>query len=193
MTPPEFKKAAAPVSADYFAMLGLEERYAVDMSALERNYLERSRAVHPDRFVNAPASERVSALQQSMLLNDAYKAVKDPRARAEFLLQRHGVEIGDNERLDPAFLMEVLELREELGEAKQAGDMPTLRRLEDAMVDRRDAGLARIAALFADLEEVSEGGRGHVLSAIKQQVITLRYVHRYLEEFDEVFADEDEL
>lgn len=193
MTPPEFKKAAAAASADYYALLGLKESYAVDKGALERNYLERSRAVHPDRFVNAPAHERVSALQQSMLINQAYKALKNPQSRAEYLLQRYGVDIGDNERLDPTFLMEVLELREELAEAKHAGDRPTLRRLETAMLDRRDDALARVTEQFAAIAGETPAGDDPRLAAVKQQVILLRYVRRYLEEFDDVFEDEDEL
>lgn len=199
MTPPEFKKAGAAVAADYYALLGLEQSYTVDKGELERNYLERSAAVHPDRFVNAPANERVSALQQSMLINDAYKAVKSPEARAEYLLHRHGVAIGDNERLDPTFLMEVLELREELAEAKHAGDRPGLERLEEAMLDRRDDTLAQVASLFADLEgAIAEGSSESeraiaTLATIKKHVIVLRYVRRYLDEFDELddFADDE--
>ena len=184
MSPPDFTSTRV-VSADFYALLGLPESYSVDLAALERNYLERSREVHPDRFVNAPAHERVGALQQSMSLNDAYKAVKNPIARAEYLLQRNGVSIGDNERLDPAFLMEVLELREELAEAKHANDRPTLRRLEDDMLDRRDRALAAIAERFASLESEA-GDRPAELAIIKKQVILLRYVRRYLEEFDEL-------
>ena len=69
----------------------------------------------------------MAALSRSRALNDAYQTLKKPVARAEYLLERAGVTIGDNERLDPAFLMEILELREELAEARvaktDAGDL----------------------------------------------------------------------
>src|SRR5262245_34105471 len=117
---------------DHFATLGLAPRFELDPAELERSYLERSREVHPDRF----AAARVAALQRSMAVNEAYKILKRPVKRAEHLLGRHGVTIGGNERLDPAFLAEILELREELAEARQAGDLPKVTRLEKAMKGR---------------------------------------------------------
>lgn len=191
----EFKRAApaGPAGADFYALLGLEERFALDLEELERRYLERSREVHPDRFVNAGASQRVSALQQSMQLNDAYKTLKKPVPRAEYLLRRHGVTIGANEQLDPAFLMEVLELREELQEAKMAGQSDELRRLEQAMLARRDATLVRVSEQFAAFERSSdEDGRRTILDEIKKEIILLRYIQRYLEELEDDF-DEGEV
>lgn len=178
-------------STDYFALLGLRESFAVDPSELEHRYLERSKVVHPDRFVSAPARERVAALHQSMQLNDAYRTLKKPLPRAEYLLTRHGVSIGDNEILDPEFLMEVLELREELAEAKHARDHATLRRLEDIMLDRQEAALATVAARFAALEAASPQGADDILAEIKRAVILLRYIRRYLEEFEDVFDEEE--
>lgn len=189
MTSTDFKKAASAARVDYFALFGMEERFALDAGALEREYLQRSKDVHPDRFVNAPANERVSALQQSMLLNDAYKTLKRPLPRAEYLLQRHGVTIGDNERLDPVFLMDVLEAREELAEAKHRGDKTALRRLEEDMLDRLDSALAKVATLFKRYECERDAS---ALTAIKSQVILLRYVRRYLDEFEDIFDEEDE-
>lgn len=184
MTTPEFKKSAVQAaSADYYALLDLDPRFAIDAGELERRYLERSRVVHPDRFVAAPASQRVAALHESMQLNDAYKTLKQPGSRAEYLLGRHGVFIGDNETLDPTFLMEVLELREELHEAKHGRDQARMRALEDAMLERRDATLERVAALFADFEST---GNTELLAAIKAQLIVLRYIRRYLDEFDDL-------
>ncbi len=184
-------KPLAPRGAggDCYAILGLQERYAIDKAELEANYLARSKSVHPDRFVNAPAAERVAVLQQSMQLNEAYKTLKRPLPRAEYLLTRRGVAIGDNEILDPAFLMEVLELREELQEARHAGDRSALRRLEDAMLDRQDAALADLAARFAKLEKTGDDAE---LEVIKKQVIQLRYIARYLEDFADDDDDDDE-
>lgn len=191
MTQAEFKKTAPQAAGmDYYALLGLSERFAIDLGELERRYLERSRDVHPDRFVNAPAAERVAALQRSMQLNDAYKTLKKPHARAEYLLGRHGLFIGDNEALDPTFLMEVLELREELAEAKARGQKHRLGELEKAMLDRQDTIFGRVASLFADVEA---SGERAVLAEIKAQLIVLRYIRRYLDEFEDVLDEEGEL
>ncbi|MES2965209.1 MAG: Fe-S protein assembly co-chaperone HscB, partial [Bdellovibrionota bacterium] len=82
---------------------------------------ERSKELHPDRYASAPAAERVAALSKSRALNDAYQQLKKPVPRAEYLLSRAGVSIGENERIaDTAFLMEILEIREELSEARVA-------------------------------------------------------------------------
>jgi molecular chaperone HscB len=162
-------------STDPFAL-----RYDVDPAALERAFFERSKALHPDRVASAPAAERVAALSRSRALNDAYQLLRKPVARAEYLLARAGVTIGDNERLEPAFLMEILELREELAEARARGDTARVETLASVMRDRRRQALEALPALFAAGD----------LAGIKERLILLRYINRYLEECDAAL-DED--
>jgi molecular chaperone HscB len=159
---------------DPFAMLGLAPAYEVDLGALERAFFERSKRLHPDRAAGATAAERVAVLSRSRALNDAYHLIKRPVQRAEYLLARAGVTIGDNERVDPTFLMEVLELREELANARAAGDSALVERLQRAMQARRNDALDGLPALFAAGD----------LAAIKDRLILLRYLNRYLEECD---------
>ena len=97
---------------DLFALLGIAERFDLDVAELEAAFFAKSKELHPDRFASAPAAERVVALTKSRALNDAYQTLKKPVPRAEYMLARGGVTISDHERLDPAFLMEILELRE---------------------------------------------------------------------------------
>src|SRR5262249_57161355 len=170
----------APVRDDPFALLGIAPAYDIDLAALERAFFERSKAVHPDRVAGAPAAERVVALSRSRALNDAYQLIKRPVSRAEYLLARAGVTIGDNERLDPAFLMAILELREELANARAAGDVELVGRLQKAMQARRSEALGALPALFAAGDHAQ----------IKDRLILLRYVNRYLEECDAAL-DED--
>jgi molecular chaperone HscB len=171
---------ARAAGEDPFALLGLSPGFDVDLAALERAFFERSKALHPDRVVGASAAERVAVLSRSRALNDAYQLIRKPIARAEYLLERAGVTIGDNERLDPAFLMEILELREELAEARAAGNTELVARLQAVMQQRRAAALDALPALFAAGD----------LAAIKDRLILLRYVNRYLEECDAAL-DED--
>jgi len=165
---------------DPFSLLGLAPAYDVDLAALERAFFERSKQVHPDRVAGAPAAERVAQLSRARALNDAYQLIKRPVARAEYLLARAGVTIGDNERLDPTFLMEILELREELAEARAAGATELVATLQGAMQARRIQALEALPPLFAAGD----------LAAIKDRLILLRYVNRYLEECDAAL-DED--
>ena len=168
-------------SSDPFGLLGLAPAFEVDLAALERAFFERSKAAHPDRVASAPAAERVAALTRARALNDAYQLVKKPVARAEYLLARAGVTIGDNERLDPTFLMEILELREELAHARAAGHTAKVEQLAGAMKARRQGSLDALPQLFATND----------LAAIKDRLILLRYVDRYLEECDAALDDDD--
>lgn len=184
---PGFAKAA-PVARteDFFAQLGVERTFALDLEDLERRYLERSKQVHPDRFVGRPAAERVAAMSSSMDLNKAYRALKNPVMRAEHFLALHGVRIGDHETLDPQFLMEVLEAREELAEAKAQGDRESLSRLRRDMEGRERQTLERIAASLAAFEADRERA---ALETAKRDLILMRYIRRYLEAFES--DDED--
>jgi molecular chaperone HscB len=172
--------SGAPVPVDAFALLGMSPTFDVDLAALECAFFDKSKELHPDRFASAPAAERVVALTKSRALNDAYQTLKKPMSRAEYMLARAGIGIGDNERLDEAFLMEILELREELAEARQAARLADVERLQGVMIARRKAAFAKLPALF-------DAGD---LAGVKEQVILLRYVNRYLEECDAALEED---
>ena len=167
-------------SSDPFGLLGLAPGFDVDLAALERAFFERSKAAHPDRVAGSTAAERIAALSQSRALNDAYQLIKKPIPRAEYLLVQAGVTIGDNERLDPTFLMEILELREELAGARAAGDTAQVAKLQAVMQARRGEALGALGPLFG----------ANDFAAIKERLILLRYINRYLEECDAAL-DED--
>jgi len=198
-SPSSSEPGAAPKGAqpDAFEQLGLPARYDVEPAELERAFFERSKALHPDRFAAAPAAERVAALSRARALNDAYALLKRDASRAEYLLAREGVTIGDNERIDPELVMALLEEREQLAEARQRGDLGEVERMAAAMRARRREALAQVRALFgeanqAGAEAARAGGeaRAQLLARIKRQLILLRYVERYLEECDAAL-DED--
>ena len=170
----------ASSSSDAFGLLGLPAQFDLDPQLIERAFFDRTKELHPDRFASAPAAERVAALSRSRALNDAYQTLKKPVPRAEYLLARAGVTIGDNEQLDPGFLMEILELREELAEARVAKRGEQIEELCTAMKQRRASAIESLSGLFAHQE----------LAAIKKQLIVLRYLDRYLEECDAAL-DED--
>jgi len=177
---PERPASARPPAADAFALLGLTPAFDVDVAALEKAFFERSKELHPDRFASAPAAERVVALSRSRALNDAYQILKKPISRAEYLLGQAGVTIGDNERLDPAALMPILDERELLAEAIGAKQLAEVGRLQTAMQATRSRELERVRDGFA---------RGD-LPVVKHALILLRYVERYLEACDAALDEE---
>ena len=111
-------------SLDYFALFGLPPRYRFDAEALDAAYHELQRSVHPDRFAAAGETERRVALQSSARVNEAYRALKDPVGRAQYLLSLRGVDAlaETNTALPESFLQRQLERREAIAEAQAAGD-----------------------------------------------------------------------
>src|SRR2546423_12746197 len=86
------------VRADFFSFLGLPRKLRIDMADLEQRYRALSRQFHPDYFYNAPPAERRGALEKSSYLNDAYRTLKSPISRIEYLLKLEGLGGGPGER-----------------------------------------------------------------------------------------------
>src|SRR3974377_1849658 len=92
---PHFSNITAARAGDYFSVFGLTQRLDLDLGALEHEFHRLSRKLHPDRFGRASASERDWSLADTALLNDAYRTLRDPIHRTEYLLKLHGAEIGE--------------------------------------------------------------------------------------------------
>src|SRR5262245_16374287 len=120
---------------DPFETLGVEARFDLDLGALERRHRDLSKALHPDRYVGAPAAERRLSLSRAIDVNEAFRILRDPIRRAEALLQRAGVPGGEADELkaSPDLLLEMMEAREALAEARQAKDLDRVARLGEVM------------------------------------------------------------
>jgi molecular chaperone HscB len=154
---------------DHFERLGLPRRFALAGDALERNYLARSREVHPDL-----AGDSGEVLDAAARLNEAYATLKDPFRRAEYLLTLEGgPSAGDVKQSPPAFLEEMLELRMEIEGVK---DDPAARSvLEKQLAARRSVLLAEAGELLDRLP--STGDRPATLLTIRQTLNATRYVN----------------
>lgn len=107
---------------DAFARFGLEPSFELDLSALEQRHLQLSRRLHPDRLIGKDPRQQARALTLSSALNEAYALLQDERRRAELLLVLGGGKTAERDkRTPPAFLLEQLELREAVEEARAAG------------------------------------------------------------------------
>jgi molecular chaperone HscB len=120
-------------SSDYFAVFGLPRKLWLEMSTLEQKFLQLSWKLHPDNFVNAPEAERELSLKRSSELNDAYRVLRDPVGRVEYLLEIEGErkEGEKKQQAPPELLEEVFELNESLDELRDAkssgGDLSQLK------------------------------------------------------------------
>lgn len=108
---------------DYYRVLGLGPRLQLNLNELQQLFYARSRELHPDRFARAEVSIRDAALNESSLLNDAYRTLRDPLSRAEYFLKQKGFDIGlqGTKDVPPELLEEVFDLNMALEELK-SGD-----------------------------------------------------------------------
>jgi molecular chaperone HscB len=173
---------------DPFDTLGVPPGFDLDLEAVEKRHRELSKTLHPDRYAGRPAAERRQALGRAIEVNEAWRVLKDPVRRAEALLARLGVEVpeGQEPRATPELLMQMMELREGLSEARQNQDLRSVAALSRQVRDEQERVLAQIADRF-------ENPAGAVLLAkdeLVQLLGELRYHRRFLQE---AAAIEDEL
>jgi molecular chaperone HscB len=107
---------------DHFSLFGLPRKLGIELSTLEKRFLELSWKLHPDKFVNAGVREQELSLKRSSELNDAYRVLRDPVARVEYLLELESMrkEGEQKQQAPPELLEEVFELNESLDELREA-------------------------------------------------------------------------
>ncbi|HZU84920.1 MAG TPA: Fe-S protein assembly co-chaperone HscB [Polyangiaceae bacterium] len=171
---------------DPFETLGIPRSFDVDLAAVERAHRDLSRALHPDRFVGASPSERRAALTKAVAVNEAWRVVRDPIRRAEALLGLAGGAPGEGAEpvADPELLMDMLEQREALADARRARDLVAVRALART-IEERARGVERAVG-----EAFGRGEAERHPEGIARKLGELRFYRRFL---DEVSAIEDEL
>lgn len=172
---------------DPFSILGIPPQFALDLTDVEKRVRDLSRTLHPDRYVGRPASERRMALNRAIEVNEAWRAVRDPVTRAEALLRRGGLDVNETSApaTRPEFLMEMMELREALSDARGARDTAALAKLSSSMQEREEAILALLSERFGAASQSPDD-----LEQCVAPLAQLRYVRRFL---DEASAAEDDL
>jgi len=186
-----------PRRADYFSFLGLPRKLNVEASVLEERFRALSRQFHPDYFYNAPPAERRASLERSSYLNDAYRTLKQPAGRIEYLLKLEGL-APDNpaeasRKVPPALLEEVFALNEELDEIRgeRAGGAPAdawrarLERARQPIEAKRvqhEAQLQEMSARWDALLDAHAGivERRPVLEALRDRVLERNYINNLL-------------
>jgi len=163
---------------DHFALFGLPRRYAVDRDELERRYHEIQAQVHPDKHGGSETGRRL-AMQWATRVNEAYHSLRQPLARARYLLRLAGVE-AERGALPAPFLMQQLEWREAVEEARSAADITELERLHRRLSQEMDREYAALAVTFAAPEV------DHADAA--DQVRRLMFQEKLLYEIDDALA-----
>jgi molecular chaperone HscB len=189
---------AARSEPDFFSFLGLPRKLRIDMADLEQRYRALSRQFHPDYFYNASAAERRASLERSSYLNDAYRTLKNPVTRVEYLLKLEQAANGStadsgrppgghNPKVPAGLLEEVFALNEELDEIrgmKSSGAPPEAwhPRLESARqpieAKKRDheASLDALSAKW----DAGDGDKAAILAALNERILERNYITNLL-------------
>jgi molecular chaperone HscB len=182
---------------DYFAFLGVPRKLHLDVAELERQFRTLSRQFHPDYFYNAEPAERRASLERSSYLNDAYRALKQPITRVEYLLQLEGMAARGPEeasRQVPASLLEeVFALNEELDEIRErrAEGAPSeewqarLQRARQPIEAKRAEHEEQLESLSAQWDALADRGapeaeRRVVLTALRDRLLERNYINNLL-------------
>lgn len=164
---------------NHFELFHLPQRFAIDTTVLDNAYHEVQNRVHPDKFTSASDAEKRVAMQWATRANEAYQTLKSPFKRAAYLCELNGVDlqIESNTAMPREFLIQQMEWREALEDAKGAQDLDALEDLEKEMRAVRNAKVAHIGELLDALD----------FESAAQSVRQLMFLEKFGEEVHAVF------
>ena len=165
-------------NTDHFSLFELPARFRLDAALLDRRYLEMQSRVHPDRFASAGESERRLSLQWATRVNEAYQTLKKPLSRARYLLHLATHDVGsENNVLMPAdFLVEQMEWREAVAEARAAGEHHELEHLHHRLQGDIAERYGELAVLLDDRRDLEQAA---------DRVRRLMFIEKLLVELDD--------
>lgn len=177
---------------DFFEVFGLERRLALDEAALQRRFYELSRRWHPDFHQAAPPAEQARALEESARVNAAYRALRDPIARVEYLIRlEEGRDTKEGAigkpKAPPELLAEMFEIQEALEEARAGGldaaARTALAEQRDMLAARRAETEARVVGPLSQAWDAAPpAGRPQALSALKHALATRAYLRTVIDD-----------
>ena len=149
---------------NYFAFFNLPEQFAIDLNLLESNFRAIQSTSHPDRFVTCTSAEKLQSMQTATLANEAYLTLKNPANRAKYLLQQQGIDAIDekNTQMPADFLMQQMEWREAMEDAKAAKNVGDLEKLLAEMqfdAKKLQANLANLIDTQKDYKAATDAAR----------------------------------
>ncbi len=162
------------LDSDDFELFGIDRRFALDRAALDARWRALQTEVHPDRFASEGAAAQRVAMQWAVRVNEAYQRLKDPIKRAAYLCELHGapIEAENNTAMPTGFLLQQLEWREGLDDARSVAEVETI---ADDLRAHRSAALERVQQTL----DVSRD-----FAAAAQQVRALMFIERFAGDID---------
>jgi molecular chaperone HscB len=166
----------------HFELFGLPQTYALDRNQLDAAYRELQNTVHPDRFAAQPDAEQRVAMQWATQVNEAYQTLKHPVNRGVYLLKLQGIDALDasNTKMAPAFLMQQMEWREAIDEARSGRSTAAL----DALTDELRVAHRRIEAQLGESIDTARD-----FAAASEAVRQLRFMDKLIAEVGDVYEE----
>ena len=172
-----------PPPEDYYALFGLERKLNLSGQELQRRVYDLSRQLHPDRFMRKPERERQYSLDASSILNDAYRALKDPVKRAQYVLSHAGFDVVEQRSKDvpPELLEEVFELNMALEEIRGGDDSvrPQLESAENNFTNLLSGVDGQLEGLF---DKYDQSQSSETLSEIRGALNRRKYIQNLVDE-----------
>jgi molecular chaperone HscB len=175
---------------DYFEFLDLPRNLAIDSKDLEKRFYALSRQLHPDLHSRKSVEEREQALESTAILNDAYRTLREPTSRAEYLLKLEGFDIGEQTTKDvpPELLEEVFELNMAIEELR-SGDTDALPQLESARRRFEEMRGDLDAGLQTEFAEWDAGRNRETLIAIRGLLNRRKYIANLIAQTNDVTSN----
>jgi len=156
---------------DYFEVFRLPRQLGIDLASLEKTFHELSRKYHPDYFTTAPPTEKTQAVRMTALLNDAYRTLRHPVRRVEYLLSLYGLK-PDASKVPQALLMEVFEINEQLEDVKTGrASVEEVDSLRAQIKEKREKFDAQLQQASVEWDHMLRAGAGD--SKLKAQLTRL--------------------
>ena len=168
-------------SRNHFELFGVPAQFRVHEAALEHAYRALQTEVHPDKHASSTDANRRMSLQASARVNEAYRTLRDPVLRAEYLLSLHGVKAGEetDTALSFDFLESALERRESVANAAAAGDERALEIMLDQVREESQSRQRELGHLL-DVD--------HAWDAAREKVRELRFLAKLAQDIDVAIA-----
>ena len=176
---------------NYFQLLALPTVFEIDRNALTNNYRDLQRQFHPDKFANSSDMEKRFSVQNSAQINDAFQTLKNPLKRAIYLLSLLGLELKDNETtMDPLFLMQQMELREQLEQIEQQSDpYSALEKMQTDVLEKFNLHINELVSLFDLAEKHNDSAANESLKEIRNIILKLQFLNKLQQQCDDLEED----
>ncbi|MFK5893686.1 MAG: Fe-S protein assembly co-chaperone HscB [Pseudomonadota bacterium] len=179
------------MSKNYFQLLGLTTDFEVDRDTLTTNYRDLQRQFHPDKFASRSDMEKRLSVQHSALINDAFQTLKNPLKRAIYHLSLLGLELKDHETtMDPLFLMQQMQLREQLEQVKEQPEpYPDLEKMQADVAKKLSLYIKDLITLFVSTNQKNDSVDHEILEKIKNIILKMQFLNKLQQQCEELEED----